>query len=272
VLVRPRIALCRYGFDSVVVRWQAPLTPSSTGLSARLGPSLLSGESEYTIGPDGRFSSHALSKLAINGRTLPSSTIGAWFATYRQSSPRSTGSMAPPANIAALAAQLLEAVQAAQGANSPGRNRLGWSPKRGSGDDELNEVSERQGVADRGAGDKATFPPAPGSGKWVLYETLHLGAKQLEAELRSLLDTTSPPPERERYAEAFELRTTGTSDPLLRGRGPYMQLLSSARTAHSAVVLSPLLDHVFDFRLEYQGQSGPIVRAEARSGWDSGAR
>jgi len=55
-----------------------------------------------------------------------------------------------------------------------------------------------------------------------------------------------------------------------QGRETYLQLLASFRTAHSAISLSPLLEHALDFRLEYRGEHGPTVRASGGLGGSEG--
>ena len=137
---------CDYsiGPDAVSVRWSAPLTPASTGISAALPAAALSGVSTYTLAADGRLCRHELSNLRLNGRRLPSSTLAEWLRLYRRSSPAS------PAEAFATAAELLAAV----GAEAP-------PPAEGGG--EGGEGAEASGAEE-------PFPPLPGSEEWAAYE------------------------------------------------------------------------------------------------------
>lgn len=237
----------RYGFDSLLVRWSAPLTPSSRGLSSRLGVSTLSGQSRYYIGTDGRFSRHALQRLQINGRPLPSSTLGALLAEYRRG-----GARAAEGDMMGLVRQLFVV--------APG----GPSGGRGSSGKEYTLSADEKTT--RTGGSDTPCPPPPGSAEWPNYESFHLATRQLAAELFSLLDTAAPPPNPSRYAPGLTLRASNAADPLLIGREAYLQLLGSARTAHAAVSISPLLEHSFDFQLQYRGGAGRRVRASGGAG------
>uniref|UniRef100_A0A7S4BIP1 Uncharacterized protein n=2 Tax=Chrysotila carterae TaxID=13221 RepID=A0A7S4BIP1_CHRCT len=246
-------------YDGFKAESQSLPTPAANQL-------LLSGVSTYELDEYGLVSAHTLSALCLNGRQLPSSTLGQWLALNQ-------GAVDTPAKALSLLSKAMMVAVAPQSTatNGGGGTRSG-DGDGGGGDRARAGGGDRAGAgagAAKGQWREGCVAPLPGTAEWPAYERLHRAALQMATDVHALLradlDLTN-------YVQEVQLESS-SGDRLLRGKTQYKQLLGSLRRAHAAFAASPLLLHTLDYQLSFAGADGPPVRAEpAESEVDEASR
>lgn len=260
------------GGESLLLRWRAPVRV--TGIAAKsladLGGGLVGGELElsgcstYDYDAAGRFCAHTLSELAVNGRRLPSSSIGAWLKLMDQRSP-STAVAAlallaetlqlSPETTAATGGESVAAKSAAAGATVGGAAATAGGAAASAAS---AESAAATGAAPPDSWPASEVPPPPGSVGWPRYEACHRACATLAEQFGALLERAPEPRAvAALYADDVTLRSAAGGELLVQGREQYAQLLSSLTRAHTAVTASPLLSHTLAYRLSCGSSVGP---------------